>query len=252
VAFQWTRIALNPSQVIQWSTWVPQFSFLSQVFPHCEESPQFGVPHALHNWSQINHKSIVGVETHKRQSYNNTRTQVERRAQETTQRSYNSNTCSNLNLSKQNRAQTQTRVQMMLSSLVEVPRGPFYSSKGQRSRCSSIRKVLIAFCPRAHRTVWCTPDCPVHIGQWTVHDSNPCLAKPAIANFWSHGTPDSPVAHQTVRCDLVTVGRAHVAPRWSRGWHWILAAAPSILQRAACSPGVPAKFPLWGVWIPSF
>ena len=29
VASQWTRVALNPSQVIKWSTWIPQcFSFL--------------------------------------------------------------------------------------------------------------------------------------------------------------------------------------------------------------------------------
>jgi hypothetical protein len=41
VASQWTRVALNPFQVIQWSTWIPRL--FSLVFsPVCEESPQLG------------------------------------------------------------------------------------------------------------------------------------------------------------------------------------------------------------------
>jgi hypothetical protein len=45
-----------------------------------------------------------------------------------------------------------------------------------------------------------------------VRDSLPCLVNLTVASLWSHGTPDSPVAHQTVRYRLVTVGRAHIAP----------------------------------------
>jgi hypothetical protein len=38
----WSRIALNPSQVIQWSTLSTTVFFLSSFFPICEESPQVG------------------------------------------------------------------------------------------------------------------------------------------------------------------------------------------------------------------
>jgi hypothetical protein len=40
--------------------------------------------------------------------------------------------------------------------LFEVPRGPFYSPKGPRSRWNSIWKAILAFCRVAHRTVRCT------------------------------------------------------------------------------------------------
>jgi hypothetical protein len=43
-----------------------------------------------------------------------------------------------------------------------------------------------------------------------MHDFFPYLAKPTVTSRWPHGTLDSLVAHQTVRCDLVTVGSAHV------------------------------------------
>jgi hypothetical protein len=39
-----------------------------------------------------------------------------------------------------------------------VPRGPFYSLKGPRSRWSSIWQALVAFYSRVHQTVRCTPD----------------------------------------------------------------------------------------------
>jgi hypothetical protein len=65
-------------------------SFLPYIkFSLCEESRQVGVSHTLHNWSQLNTR-VRGVETHMRQNCSNTRTQVERRAQETTQQSYSS------------------------------------------------------------------------------------------------------------------------------------------------------------------
>jgi hypothetical protein len=43
VASQWTRVALNSSQVIQRSTWIPRCYSLLCSFPVCEESPQLGV-----------------------------------------------------------------------------------------------------------------------------------------------------------------------------------------------------------------
>jgi hypothetical protein len=87
--------------------------------------------------------------------------------------------------------------------------GPFYSPKAARSRWSSIWKAIVAFCPWAHQTVRCTT------GQWTVCDFLPFLAKPTVA-------ATTLVAHQTVWCDLLTVGDLHMlstdraTDRWRR------------------------------------
>jgi hypothetical protein len=51
----------------------------------------------LQDWSQWNHKSKVGIETHARaRGTTMTRTQVKKRAQNTAQRVHNSNKCSSL------------------------------------------------------------------------------------------------------------------------------------------------------------
>jgi hypothetical protein len=63
VASQWTRVALNPFQVIQWSTWIPQFLSYSS-FPVCEESPQVGASHPYKVDHNTKHKSKEGKETH--------------------------------------------------------------------------------------------------------------------------------------------------------------------------------------------
>jgi hypothetical protein len=34
----------------------------------------------------------------------------------------------------------------------------------------------------------------------------PFIAKPTVASHGSRGTPDSPVAHRTVRCYILTIG----------------------------------------------
>jgi hypothetical protein len=69
--------------------------FISTI-SRCEESPQFGFSHALHNWSQMNTRVRGKRSTHTSESCsNNTHTKQER-AHETTQRSYSSNKCSNL------------------------------------------------------------------------------------------------------------------------------------------------------------
>jgi hypothetical protein len=46
----------------------------------------------------------------------------------------------------------------MLGVVLHAPRGPFYSPKGPRSRWSSIWQGMVAFYPRVHQTVRCTPD----------------------------------------------------------------------------------------------
>jgi hypothetical protein len=43
----WSRVALNPSQVIQRSNLSAIVVFLISI-SYCEESPQLGVSHALH------------------------------------------------------------------------------------------------------------------------------------------------------------------------------------------------------------
>ena len=96
VASQRTRVALNPFQLIQWSTWIPQFS-LSRVYPLCEESPQVGASHPY----KIDHNETTrvreGIETHTRARVAaTTRTQVKTPAQNIAQRVHSSNKCSNL------------------------------------------------------------------------------------------------------------------------------------------------------------
>jgi hypothetical protein len=99
--------------------------------------------------------------THKRPNHSNTCTRVKKRAQEIAQRSYNSKTCSNLYLAKQQRGLNVSVLldaQRMLSVLLHAPRGSFYSPKGQRGYLFFNWKELIAFCSWVHRTVQCTPD----------------------------------------------------------------------------------------------
>jgi hypothetical protein len=73
-----------PSTPLKWSkdqTWVPQFFFISQ-HPICEESPQVGVYHALHNMITI--KTGVGGVRICTQEHNTakTRTKANKRAQD--------------------------------------------------------------------------------------------------------------------------------------------------------------------------
>jgi hypothetical protein len=60
----WSRIALNPSQVIQWSTLSTTIFFLIADVSLCEESPQVGASHPYN----IDHNKTTrvreGIETH--------------------------------------------------------------------------------------------------------------------------------------------------------------------------------------------
>jgi hypothetical protein len=60
----WSRVALNPSQVIQRSNLSTMILFLISI-PGCEESPQIGVSHAY--TSVYNQNGVrIRVETHTR------------------------------------------------------------------------------------------------------------------------------------------------------------------------------------------
>jgi hypothetical protein len=224
VASQWTRVALNPFQVIQRSTWIPQFS-LSQRYP---------VVRNLHNLESLTpytneHKSKGGIATH-------TRSRV---AATTHTQNKNEHTKQTTELQLKEVLESLSRwtkcvfaksrhCRMFNGCLVLCSMsigGPFYSPKGARSRSSSIWKALVAFCSWAHRTVRCTT------GQWTMSDFLPFLAKPTIASHGSRGTLDRPVRHsdrwlshvspadRAVDCWL----SARLAHRMVR---WIIAASP--------------------------
>jgi hypothetical protein len=65
VASQWTRVALNPFQVIQWSTWIPQ-SFSLEFFSRLRGISTSWSLSPLQCWSQEKHKSKGGKATHAR------------------------------------------------------------------------------------------------------------------------------------------------------------------------------------------
>ena len=149
VASQWTRVALNPFQAIQWSTWIPRFSSLADV-SLCEESPQVGASHPYDIDHNENHKSKGGKETHARARVAaTTRTQVKKQAQNTTQRVNSSNKCSNLSHNDPDaclRCLGVLGCSMEARVLLHTPRGPFYSPKAARSRWRQTWKVILAFC----------------------------------------------------------------------------------------------------------
>ena len=91
VASQRTRVALNSSQVIQWSTWIPRCSCFSFLNPVCEESPQLGASRPYTWSSQRSTEQGRISNAHKTQNQSTTRTQVTTRAHNTTQRVLYSN-----------------------------------------------------------------------------------------------------------------------------------------------------------------
>jgi hypothetical protein len=81
VASQWTRVVLNPFQVIQWSTWIPRFSSLYLFSCLWGISTSWSLS-PLQSWSQQEHKSKGGKETRARITAI-TRTQVKTWAHKT-------------------------------------------------------------------------------------------------------------------------------------------------------------------------
>jgi hypothetical protein len=95
-----SRVALNPSQVIQRSNLITTVVFLISI-PGCEESPQIGVSHALHKCLQSKWSKDGSRNTQKNTIATTTRTQVKKRAQESKRQSHNSRTHSNISLMNQ-------------------------------------------------------------------------------------------------------------------------------------------------------
>jgi hypothetical protein len=202
---QWTRVAPNPFQVIQYSTWIPQFLPYSS-FTVCEESSQVGASHPYKVDHNTKHKSKGGKETHTRLESQQTHTQVKTWAHKHDVGSLQLKRCSNL---KHDDLIAWLRSLDVLACIVNAwdsapcAYGSFYSPKTARSRWSSIWKVILAFCRVAHRTVRFT----------TGHEH--CLSGARSPSFSgeANGSTFGPLgAPDTVRCDQVTVGSSHVSP----------------------------------------
>jgi hypothetical protein len=63
-ASQWTRVALNSFQVIQWSTWIPQCSFFLYSFPFVRNLHNLEPLALTMKWSQRSTYVRVGRATH--------------------------------------------------------------------------------------------------------------------------------------------------------------------------------------------
>jgi hypothetical protein len=182
----------------------------------------FGVSHALHKWSQMN--TIVrgnrSTHTHGTKWQQHTHTQSKRRAQKTVQQRYNSNHMLK-SLTSEAIAWSQHLgvVECSRDAWCGAPcaRVPFYSPKETRSRWSSIWMALVAFCPRVHRTVWCTPDSEqcndYEIPDWLVSCSGGIGLSGAPIDCWPSVDVEAScwqLAHRTVR-------------RFTRTVWWIIA-----------------------------
>jgi hypothetical protein len=133
----------------------------------------------------------------------------------------------------------------MLGVFLHAPRGPFYSPKAARSRWEHSRKVDLAFCRLAHRTVrcttghcpvrisfliwrsrplapgsrWRTGHCPVHTGQsgapkWSL--ARPRVTRGILGRPLPRQTVGSP---DTVRCtpdSPVNYSRTPLIPSWEQ------------------------------------
>jgi hypothetical protein len=248
---QWTRVALNPFQVIQRSTWIPRL-FLLISFPVCEESPQVGASRPYNKRSQWKHKSKVGSNTHKSAAH--TRTQAKTWAQ-MKHREFTARTELKSLTRSIKCAETECGDLEMLSDFLIVssmrlgvpfiaPRqlGAVGSQQG-RQFLPSVGGAPDS--PVHHRTVtvacpvrfsfliwrsrplqlwagWRTGHCPVHTGQSDAPNRpleratrRPRIAWPTVA-LAAVGSPDSLVHHRTVR--------------------WIIAIRRQSFPRVACSP----------------
>jgi hypothetical protein len=207
VASQWTRVALNPFQVIQWSTWIPRCSSFLSFSPVCEESPQLGASRPYNWWSQRSTEVREGRAMHTRlKSTTQPHTQVTTWALSSTHGVLNSRGAQVASIENQMRGSGVWMLrndQRMLGCLLHAPRGPFYSPKAARSRWRHSWKANLAFCRVAHRTVRCATGQPLFMsGAW--FPSIPGTAD--RCNFGLVGAPD------TVRCPQPTVGAGHASP----------------------------------------
>jgi hypothetical protein len=98
-----SRVALNPSQVIQRSNLSTTIFFLISSFSFMRNLHKLESLMPYTNDLNQSTRVMGSSNTHKNSNRSNTRTRVKKRAQETTQRSYNSTMCSNLYLANQQR-----------------------------------------------------------------------------------------------------------------------------------------------------
>jgi Tfp pilus assembly protein PilV len=75
-------------------------SLFISIISRCEESPQFGVSHALHTWSRMNTRVRGSRNTHKNLSCSNNKHTSQEKSTKTTQRSLSSKKRSNLYLNE--------------------------------------------------------------------------------------------------------------------------------------------------------
>jgi hypothetical protein len=131
VVSQWTRVALNPSQVIQWSTWIPRcFSFLYSS-PFVRNLHNLGASRPYNWWSQRSTEVRLGIATHTRlKTRAQSRTQATTWAHNITQGVLYSNGAQvtvSKNRMRENGVLVLRNDQGMLGWLLPAPRGPFYS-----------------------------------------------------------------------------------------------------------------------------
>jgi hypothetical protein len=102
----------------------------------------------------------------------------------------------------------------VLGVVLHAPRGPFYP-KGPRSCWSSNWKALVAFYPRMHQTVWCTPDNE----KYTRRESHDWLVSCSRGTDCPAGAPDCLVLQ-------LIVGPRSTWQLAVGGWHIGLSNAP--------------------------
>jgi hypothetical protein len=222
VASKWTRVALNPFQEIQWSTWIHGFLPYSQCFP-CEESPQVGVSHPYKVDHNENHKSKGGKETHaKARIATMSRTQVKIRAHKTQRNKFTTRQVlksqsqwSGCVLAESRRLRMFNGGLVLWSMRLGVPflaprqLGAVGSPFGRQflpsvDWCTGHEQCLISFLfwwsrPLSLRSPWHTGHSPVHTGQsgtvlWplALATCRPIIALPTVGAS-AVGSPDSPV-----------------------------------------------------------
>jgi hypothetical protein len=159
MASQWTRVALNPFQVIQWSTWIPRLFFLI-TFPVCEESPQVGASRPY----KIDHKERtrvrLGRATHTRLKHAAHQcTQVKTWAQLTHREFLTRIELKSLTQQSECAGAESGCLRMISESLYDSSMRlgvPFIAPRQLGAVGDQSRKDKLAFCRVVHRIVRCT------------------------------------------------------------------------------------------------
>jgi hypothetical protein len=270
------RVALNPFQVIQWSTWIPRSFSLVFFFRLRGNSTSWSLS-PLQCWSQEKHKSKGGKATHARLNSQQTHTHKPRHEHKTRRREFTTQTVlksltrwTDCVIAESRRLRMFSECLVLCSMRLGVPfialrqleavgdpiGRQFLPSIGWRTGLSGAPPDMNSSCP--------VPDLLPYRAHPTVGPSVP-LAHRTLSG-----------AHRTVRCDQQTVGVGHTSPvdcaadRWPRAplthWivrahrtvRWFLAAAPSLFLESdkfvagpAWAPDSPVHHRLVLVWLNS-